>query len=275
MKKIVAIVLAMVMVLGLATTAFAATTAYAEWDATVEATKDMADATATGVALPTITKAVAPTKTNLSGAIAYYDYNNAIYVKGTAADCDIYFTVEGKTAPVMYLKEIDTPAYEAVAKEFTNFGKSCGQVDIDVVPDTKYYSYVTLAGDTIVYAGSETATVFVLVNGELVGVDATDLYAANVVDHVWTFAYDAKNNPVSAKCEICAANAAVYDKYTAIPAGADYITEGALFLVVGGAAAAGDATVESAKTFDAGIAMYVGMSVMAAAGSAVVLKKKD
>ena len=33
--------------------------------------------------------------------------------------------------------------------------------------------------------------------------------------------------------------------------------------------------VQSADTFDAGIAMYVGMSVMAAAGSAVVLKKKD
>ena len=33
--------------------------------------------------------------------------------------------------------------------------------------------------------------------------------------------------------------------------------------------------VTSAETFDAGIAMYVGMSVMAAAGSAVVLKKKD
>ena len=34
--------------------------------------------------------------------------------------------------------------------------------------------------------------------------------------------------------------------------------------------------VTSAETFDAGIAMYVGMSVMAAAGSAVVIgKKKD
>ena len=43
------------------------------------------------------------------------------------------------------------------------------------------------------------------------------------------------------------------------------------------AVAAPEATdkVESAQTFDAGIAMYVGMSVMAAAGSAVVLKKKD
>ena len=33
--------------------------------------------------------------------------------------------------------------------------------------------------------------------------------------------------------------------------------------------------VTSAETFDAGIAMYVGMSVMAAAGSAVVLKKRE
>ena len=44
--------------------------------------------------------------------------------------------------------------------------------------------------------------------------------------------------------------------------------------VSAGSDAAGD-KVESAETFDAGIAMYVGMSVMAAAGSAVVLKKKD
>ena len=36
-----------------------------------------------------------------------------------------------------------------------------------------------------------------------------------------------------------------------------------------------DTKVESADTFDAGIAMYVGMSVMAAAGSAVVLKKRE
>jgi len=40
-------------------------------------------------------------------------------------------------------------------------------------------------------------------------------------------------------------------------------------------AGATDTKVESAQTFDAGIAMYVGMSVMAAAGSAAVLKKKD
>ena len=44
-----------------------------------------------------------------------------------------------------------------------------------------------------------------------------------------------------------------------------------------GSSSSGTSTdkVESAETFDAGIAMYVGMSVMAAAGSAVVLKKKD
>ena len=36
-----------------------------------------------------------------------------------------------------------------------------------------------------------------------------------------------------------------------------------------------DKVVQSAETFDAGIAMYVGMSVMAAAGSVVVLKKRE
>ena len=66
------------------------------------------------------------------------------------------------------------------------------------------------------------------------------------------------------------------DAYTA----AGYNTTGYInydLYLIGAVASAPAATdkVESAQTFDAGIAMYVGMSVMAAAGSAVVLKKKD
>lgn len=46
--------------------------------------------------------------------------------------------------------------------------------------------------------------------------------------------------------------------------------------VVGGTSSStADKTVTSAKTFDAGIGLYVAMSVMAAAGSAVVLKKRE
>ena len=45
--------------------------------------------------------------------------------------------------------------------------------------------------------------------------------------------------------------------------------------VVGGTSSStADKTVTSAKTFDAGIGMYVAMSVMAAAGSAVIMGKK-
>ena len=44
---------------------------------------------------------------------------------------------------------------------------------------------------------------------------------------------------------------------------------------VGGTTATPDKVVTSAKTFDAGIGLYVAMSVMAAAGSAVVLKKRE
>ena len=60
------------------------------------------------------------------------------------------------------------------------------------------------------------------------------------------------------------------------PTGADYEQGFGGYLVYVAAVVTPDTDkVESAETFDAGIAMYVGMSVMAAAGSAVVLKKKD
>ncbi len=280
MKKIVALVLSLVMVLGLATTAFAAATQYTLWDSTTEAVKDGTGAiNATVAALPVATKAVAPTATNPAGTVAFYQVGDTKFVAATAADADVYYTVKGKTAPVMYLKEIGNELYYAVAKEFTNFGKGCGQVDMTPAVGTKYFTYTDLAGNVYLHAEDTSvgafanAAYFLLVNGEMKPIVPTNLYAE--VEHSWTLAYNEAGVPVSAKCEDCAAVAAVYDKYTAVPAGADYEMLGNLFLVVGASAPAAGDKVESAQTFDAGIAMYVGMSVMAAAGSAVVLKKKD
>ena len=279
MKKIVALVLSLVMVLGLATVASAAVTEYNVWSATTEAVKDGTGSLLQDQALPTPVKAVAPTATNLAGAVAYYDVAGSLYVKGTAEDCTIYYTVEGKTAPVLYLKEIGTQNYWAVATEFTNFGKKCGQSDTVVAENTKYYTYTDLTGTVWVHAEDTSvgafanAVDFLLVGGKMVPVVATNVY--NEVAHTWTIAYDEAGKAVSAKCEECGVVAKVYTTYTAVPTGADYEVVNGLFLVPGAVAAADDATVESAQTFDAGIAMYVGMSVMAAAGSAVVLKKKD
>ena len=252
-------------------------TRYTLWGAKVAATATGVNYIATDMQLPTATKAVAPTATNLAGAVAYYTVGGSKYIKGTANDCDIYFTVKGKTTPVMYLKEIGTQNYWAVATEFTNFGKKCGQSDTVVTENTKYYTYTALDGTVYVHAEDTSvgamanAVDFLLVGGKMVPVVPTNVY--NEVAHTWTFAYDEAGKVVSAKCEDCGVTAKVYTTYTAVPAGAKYIREGAYFLVVNAPVVTDK--VQSAETFDAGIAMYVGMSVMAAAGSVVVLKKKD
>ena len=287
MKKIVALVLSLVMVLGLATTAFAATTQYTLWGAKTEADKLGTNAIFTQfTALPTAEKAVNPTATALYGSVAYYAFNNTKYVACDAADADVYFTITGKTAPLAYFKEVANPGYHAVATEYADFGDGCGQIPAKYkAADTKYYTYTDLNDNTIVFAGSaaklNASVDNVLVNGELVPVVLTNVYA-NANDHMWTFVKDAATKKfVSAKCEECGAVATVYATYAAVPAGADYLVvtgpDGVNYFLVVGAAAADAETekVESAQTFDAGIAMYVGMSVMAAAGSAVVLKKKD
>ena len=251
-------------------------TRYTLWGAKVAATATGVNYIATDMQLPTATKAVAPTATNLAGAVAYYTVGGSKYIKGTANDCDIYFTVKGKTTPVMYLKEIGTQNYWAVATEFTNFGKKCGQSDTVVAENTKYYTYTALDGTVYVHAEDTSvgamanAVDFLLVGGKMVPVVPTNVY--NEVAHTWTFAYDEAGKVVSAKCEDCGVTAKVYTTYTAVPAGAKYIREGAYFLVVNAPVVTDK--VESAETFDAGIAMYVGMSVMAAAGSAVVIGKK-
>ena len=73
-------------------------------------------------------------------------------------------------------------------------------------------------------------------------------------------------------------NAATKTAYTTAGYDMSDVDTGNLWLISTKVPSGGAATtdkVTSADTFDAGIAMYVGMSVMAAAGSAVVLKKKD
>ena len=287
MKKIVALVLSLVMVLGLATTAFGAAAKYAVWPATAEADDtDFTEAVSTNeTALPTLTKAVAPVAPALNGTVAHYvcgfEGSSKTYVECSAAEADFYFTVQGKTTPVLYLKEMGSAAYLASAGEFTNFGKACGQVKITPAADTKYYTYTDADENVFIYAedtnvnAEETATQFVLVGSKMVPVVTGTNYYGNLVPHTWVYSKNAAGVVDAAKCADCGATAAVYSTYTAVPVGADYVYEAPYYLVINAAPVVDTDKVESAQTFDAGIAMYVGMSVMAAAGSAVVLKKKD
>ena len=119
-----------------------------------------------------------------------------------------------------------------------------------------------------------------MVDGVLTPV--TLVAAANDVDwvrHSAVYTYDKDYDVVAIKCGECGVVANIYANYAAVPK-----AEKPFAIALGGgeyyvwtaaveAPAASD-KVESAQTYDAGIAMYVGMSVMAAAGSAVVIGKK-
>jgi hypothetical protein len=81
---------------------------------------------------------------------------------------------------------------------------------------------------------------------------------------------------VKVYCSACKLQAVKAPNFASLPKGADIAAQdGNVYWYWPAPAASTDKTVQSAETFDAGIAMYVGMSVMAAAGSAVVRKKKD
>ena len=148
-----------------------------------------------------------------------------------------------------------------------------------------------VSGDDVYYAGGYTWAYF---NGEFVKYDKDTAVAFK--GHVWdatTVTYratDVKGHqvPVSVECKDCEKTFKVVYKtafdntwvngvdYVNYPFTADY------YIVLESATSAPVVTpstdsdkVQSAETFDAGIAMYVGMSVMAAAGSVVVLKKRE
>ena len=154
-----------------------------------------------------------------------------------------------------------------------------------VVADGKYY-----AVDSAVKAGVEKYAL--LSNGKMV----VFYGEATAKDHNWAKAtketYNTKTGDItSVKCPDCKNPVAVY-KTAGVFDGKVYkqITVGVAknyYYVAGTAANTITGTivgvpttpstdkVQSAETFDAGIAMYVGMSVMAAAGSVVVLKKRE
>ncbi len=291
MKKIVALVLSLVMVLGLATVASAADPAvYDVYKADATLATVMATGTGNVADDKAMAEAAAVSYTNGTGSVAYVLVDGVYYTKINASEATVNDFVlaskDGKTV-VAYLAKLGTDAgnvtYGAKATAFTAFSTAakCGCVTGAPVAGAVYFQ---TADGKVYEAAAATATEAdnYLVNGVVYskGTEQT------VVDHTFkatNYKYDTAagvNVPTSAICTTCLMTSSAIYADAKIPAGkAGYpITDAAGYNVVLGAAATAPAageTVESAKTFDAGIAMYVGMSVMAAAGSAVVLKKKD
>ena len=285
MKKIIATVLAMVMALALCTTAFAAgqKTGYTGYDAgnnekANEYAFEAVDADSTNVAYYKVWNYV-------TGAASWGDA--AYYVKATKADFDLKLTKDG--AATLYLSECENPYYIVKAVEFTKIGEGCGQLDAD--EDGKYYTNAKkVVIDDVTYEAGEAffrqlkeggADIDnVLVDGKLVPV--VMLADAELNGHNWVAVL--KDGKVdSYKCADCGQTAAIYKTKDAAKASGlknveAYVNDDGdviyLAWTAGKTAENTNTNPSSPKTFDAGIAMYVGMALTSVAGSAVVIGKK-
>ena len=180
--------------------------------------------------------------------VVYYLYDGTFYAEtADIAKADYIFNVGG----------VAVAANEAVINVGADLASGTDLADIDFYFNPHTYQFTEVWGKN----GAELEEVYCLCDG---------------VKTTFDFVYANKNGAIA---EFGQYGWTVAGYYNQLPV---YIAKVAPtnYTVVGGGApvvapADKDNTVESPKTFDAGIAMYVGMSVMAAAGSAVVLKKKD
>ena len=276
MKKIIATVRAMVMALALCTTAFAAAQQYDAFDAETGAT----------VAEDVYLMYEKATKTS----IAYYwlaekesdtfdIVKDTMYVKVTkSADADVVLKYADKNTAAMYLAEVDAVAYDLTGVAFTEIGSKCGQYKLQAGETVNDKFYTATDPDdqkvhlykAVDHAG--TNTVNLLVDGKVVITRDLDTLAANTVGHTWVV--DAEKG--LAKCSNCGATGKVYKTFVEVPSGADAEQVAGVWVVADKTADTtkpADGT-SSPKTFDAGIAMYVGMALTSVAGSAVVIGKK-
>ena len=273
MKKIIATVLAMVMALALCTTAFAAVQTYDFYDAK------------TGVATPNsanLELEYHAAKTTSTGAtdpmaVAYYTIkgtdgaNKLVVCDADEATYIVKYHDSSKIA--MYAKSAN-PEYDFNGKAYTDFGTKCGQFDKGTTysADDKFYTaVVNKAGDVKLFVGVESSRTQLLVDGKLVPVNELGLLSAVVEQHVWVV----DRTAMTAKCSNCGATAKLY-KTVAECGTADYeeIAVGLYAVITNITDNTKTDGTSSPKTFDAGIAMYVGMALTSVAGSAVVIGKK-
>jgi hypothetical protein len=266
MKKIVALVLCLALALALCTVAFATE------DAPYYTKDTNSLATASNVQLNYV-KALEP-KTDKDGVqtaghAAYYDLGGE--KKYTAvdslakADLVVYSDKDMKNV-VLYLAETKAPDFYD-AKAYTNFGTKCGQCNFETAKDVSYY---TVNGH--LYASNKEGNVTLRVDGKFI---TAQLVAEEIVlvDHVAVPVLE-NAKVVGYKCANCGLAAVEAPNTMSIPAKATVIAGNWYFPAAAAAAAASTTGVTSAKTFDAGVAMYAGLALMSVAGSAVVIGKK-
>ena len=291
MKKIIATVLAMVMALALCTTAMAATTSTSTVNGTTTTLSDSdkynlraldsntagnywTSATTTTMSTKTVTTDGKDTKSYIP---AYYTFNGTNYYVCDAKVPGAQRLFKDNTF-VSYVKDGNYTDYLAAATNVTK-GTDCGAYANDGVKvDDKVYTVATTAENAVA----------VVVDGKLVLRTGTEVA---IVKHDFsdgaTVTYKANSTtPVSIVCKTCKKSFEVvkadelgsYAGSYAVTGNADgktdAIAEGYVIKLDAATTGTTTGTTTSPKTFDAGIAMYVGMALTSVAGSAVVIGKK-
>ena len=284
MKKIIATVLAMVMALALCTTAFAASK-YVLYDEDKKSTDIM------------VTKTDASSKNKTTLYYTYVDANDATHYLVPADKSNYDGYVEGN-----YVKEVnadedtidnfisyaDGKLVKMTAKSGEKVERNCttSVFDTDVYFDKDNAAFVKVEDGTGTYN--------MLYNGVILSVDdVTDEIAEG--SHLWIKGDKVDDGIYNVKCASCGATAVAYE--TLKLAGTKTVVK---YDQAKGIATANDMEKnwegdlldsdwyvttsastdtktdgnKSPKTFDAGIAMYVGMALTSVAGSAVVIGKK-
>ena len=278
MKKIIATVLAMVMALALCTTAFAATgdkvTGYLK-GTNAGATAVEATLTYTGNTDPKTTDG----KT-AAGVYAHYTeatYGDYIVVSSLAEANAVLYSDKDCKNVVMYLGAVEVTSY-FTGKVYNDFADVCGKFDKPASYDSTktYYTYEDNGTTKLAVAAgsSDTADKLLTVDGKVVRVVTL---AATKVQHVAVPTI--KDGKVTGyTCSKCKAVAVEAANYASIPSDAAMSFQGSdgNWYYFPAKAVSGTTTENkpSPKTFDAGIAMYVGMALTSVAGSAVVIGKK-
>ena len=276
MKKIIATVLAMVMALALCTVAFADTQKYDAYDAET----GHADYVAKYLKYNKGDANSTPKK------IAFYQFyedealtqpiTGAKFVAVTkAADADYVLKYNGKDTVAMYLAIIADETYDGDGTAYTNIGKKCGQYKLAAgeTSDTKFYTAVNPTTDKVeLFKKVENGSKKFLVGSKVVTCDLVGALEDVVLSHNWMIDTD----KMVAKCVDCGTTGKVYKTFVEVPNGVTPDQVQGMFVVADKTASADNKTDsnKSPKTFDAGIAMYVGMALTFVAGSAVVIGKK-
>ena len=272
MKKIIATVLAMVMALALCTTAFAATVESGFLKST-DADKDALAVEKTGITYVANKDPKTTDGKTTAGVYAHYVINGDSYiVVSTLAEAtDVLYKEAKAENVVLYLAKIPTAGY-VTGKVYNDFADACGKFDkpADYDSTKTYYTY-EVGGNTrlAVADSSTTANGLLVVDGKVVTVRTLDAAKGN-----HTAVPTVKDGKITGyTCSKCKAVAVEAPNKASIPAGADTTNLTGNWYWTTATTPSTDKNT-SPKTFDAGIAMYVGMALTSVAGSAVVIGKK-